>query len=759
MPFDKLLAKGQKRAEPWRDQMWLPVHLVDAHRAASEVLQYTGDDQMLALGMKPDTIRPRFWRIVTLAAALHDLGKANNHFQEMLRHVRQLQGLRHEWVAILMLSQPALRDWLLPAVNGDEVDWSIVLWAIAGHHSAYQRPSPPASVDAGAGDQILFLLDHVDFRECLDRIGTLFGLARPPVFDEAESMPLVGSGDAFSQIACWFRTEAVHWGQWKRDKVLRGLVAGAKNCLVGADVAGSALPRDVSDSGKRETWIRDVFANTPPPERIHRIVHRRLAGATLRPFQQAVAEANAPVILVRGGCGSGKTLAAYHRAATQYPNKRLYFCYPTTGTATEGYRDYLHAPEEDFDAALFHGRAEIDREIILGTGADDDRCGADAVGRIESLDAWATPIVSCTVDTVLGLIQNNRRGRYAWPALAGAVFVFDEIHAYDDRLFGALLRFLQMLPGIPALLMTASLPEARRIALAQTLKRRGCDLVEIAGPQDLEERLRYHRLLPAINVTAEDTVRTHITELHDRAKVLWVCNTVDRAIRAANAIANLQPLVYHSRFRYEDRVRQHGCIIDAFRRARPAIAVCTQVAEMSLDLSATLLVTDLCPVPAAVQRLGRLNRRAEEGDPTRPFFVVEPDSPLPYTAEELSDAKEWLAELGDGPLSQTTLATQWVKHQDKCRVPTVESAWLDGGPQTTVLELRSASPGITVVLERDAAGVRSRRIQLARVALPMPPPPRQWNWHDWPTVEGVPVAPDTYVDYDPQRGAQWRKEM
>lgn len=36
------------------------------------------------------------------------------------------------------------------------------------------------------------------------------------------------------------------------------------------------------------------------------------------------------------------------------------------------------------------------------------------------------------------------------------------------------------------------------------------------------------------------------------------------------------------------------------------------MAEMSLDLSATLLVTDLAPVPALIQRLGRLNRRAEE---------------------------------------------------------------------------------------------------------------------------------------------------
>ena len=86
---------------------------------------------------------------------------------------------------------------------------------------------------------------------------------------------------------------------------------------------------------------------------------------------------------------------------------------------------------------------------------------------LQSLEAWATPVVACTVDTVLGIVQNNKRGLYAWPALAQSAFVFDEIHAYDDRLFGALLRFLRDLPGLPVLLMTASLPASREEALAE----------------------------------------------------------------------------------------------------------------------------------------------------------------------------------------------------------------------------------------------------------------------------------------------------
>ena len=35
----------------------------------------------------------------------------------------------------------------------------------------------------------------------------------------------------------------------------------------------------------------------------------------------------------------------------------------------------------------------------------------------------------------IGLMPNNRRGLFLWPALAQSAFVFDKIHAYDDRLF------------------------------------------------------------------------------------------------------------------------------------------------------------------------------------------------------------------------------------------------------------------------------------------------------------------------------------
>ena len=95
-------------------------------------------------------------------------------------------------------------------------------------------------------------------------------------------------------------------------------------------------------------------------------------------------------------------------------------------------------------------------------------------------------------------------------------------------------------------------------------------------------------------------------------KVLWVCNQVNVAIAVYQEAKRrgLNAVLYHSRFRYEDRVAHHRAVVDGFKPENPPIlAIATQVAEMSLDLSATLLVTQIADPAGLIQRLGRLNRK------------------------------------------------------------------------------------------------------------------------------------------------------
>lgn len=753
--FDRLLAKSQKPGESWHPSMLLSVHLSDVYSSALQVLDATGDDQLLALGLDPASYGERYRRIVLLAAAVHDLGKANDHFQGMIHDRRDVrvnpQGLRHEWVTVLMLSQ--LRDWLLPAVEGSADDFAIVEWVVSGHHPAYHHASPPKDNPDGSGPMIELLMGHNNFRDALSWLKKAFSNCGDPPSTSNVKRNLRGPDRAFDHISWWFRKSRQTWDRIRKTPEAR-LVAAAKNALIAADIAGSALPKVKPNDPNRWTWITESFAAKPKASDLQAVIDHRLNGNIPRGFQTAVASSKHGVTFVKAGCGSGKTLGAYMWAANNYPTRRLYFCYPTTGTATEGFKDYLFEPDGELGeigAKLFHSRRDVDFEIILTTGKDTESTEVDAVARLESLEAWSTPIVACTVDTVLGLMQNNKRGLFAWPALAQSAFVFDEIHAYDDGLFGALLRFLRDLPTLPVLLMTASLPAARETALRRIVE----ELPTIRGPDDLETRPRYKKA----TMIGDDPLALVEETLVAGGKVLWVCNTVGRVMEAANRACDFRPLLYHSRFKYEHRVERHRDVIEAFRADGPALAICSQVAEMSLDLSADLLVTDLAPVPALIQRLGRLNRRAEDGYPTKPFLVVEPEGAkpyLPYTLADLTAARIWLGKLLDDGISQQHLANAWEQSGDAPPL-SVESAWLDGGPETKVKALREASPGITVLMEEDRARVKARPKSLARLVLPMPPPPRSLNWREWPKERGLPVAPEGTINYSPMRGAQWRE--
>src|SRR5439155_14890461 len=91
----------------------------------------------------------------------------------------------------------------------------------------------------------------------------------------------------------------------------------------------------------------------------------------------------------------------------------------------------------------------------------------------------------------------------------------------------------------------------------------------VTGPIDLENLPRYWRLL------SDNPWSVVHQTCKENGKVLWVVNTVDRALKLADeAVARgLAPLVYHSRFRYEDRVRQHGRVIAAFREDGPVLVI------------------------------------------------------------------------------------------------------------------------------------------------------------------------------------------
>lgn len=712
----------------------LPGHTANVLRAADELLALRGRASLDAAGLPPEW-RHRLSRVVRLAAFLHDLGKCSDHFQAMVRGERSHRQLvRHEALSGLLALGKPLRSWLEGTYESAELLLAVV--CALGHHRKF-RSAAVAPNDAGAGTSIICLVSHADFANTL-RVGEKrLGLAPFPVlawdveFDHSSRNPLEVRFDEIED-----ELDSAGSG----DSAERRLLAVAKALVLTADVSGSALP----PTGTSFRWIAEQLEHRAQPDDIARLVSRRLGGHSPRSFQRQMGESANAITVVRAGCGSGKTAGAYLWAAQHVP-RQIWFCYPTTGTATEGYRDYLFGA--DVDSRLEHSRRFVDLRMLFAP-LDESEPWRRERDRLDALQIWGAPLVACTVDTVLGLIQNQRKGLYAWPALANSAVVFDEVHAFDSRLFDALLRFLRALPGVPVLIMTASLQHHRVRALQEVARQtHGDDLRIIQGPAELESVKRYYES----SASAVDAVRTAYGRGH---KVLYVVNTVGRALAVAEQFSEYGPIVYHSRFKYRDRLARHAEVINAFSQTGPCVVVTTQVAEMSLDISADLLVTERAPVPAMIQRLGRLNRRAKPGDEPMPFVVVDVESSAPYDDDQMDEAARWLARLPES-VSQGDLVQAW-QPSSALAVGSTPSAWLDGWFSTEPRNLREQSPGLDVLLVADEAEAKSDLRAVVELSVPMPPPPaRVGNWRAWPRVAFVPVAPRESVLYDPRRGAQW----
>ena len=378
-------------------------------------------------------------------------------------------------------------------------------------------------------------------------------------------------------------------------------------------------------------WIEETFdPSRLCDERFVRdeIIEKRVAeikrqgnGFQWNEFQDQCARLPGRALLL-APCGSGKTLAAWRWIEAQVRERAAahVFLYPTRATAKEGFRDYVSwAPE----AALMHATSAFDLDGMFANSDDaQHESQYEVERRLFSLGFWGRRAFSATVDQFLAFLQYGYGPMCMLPVLADSVVVIDEVHSFDRNMFAALKEFLKRF-DVPVLCMTATLPNDRRAELTGE-----CGMNEYADKpgrlKDTSEALRY-RLREATEAEARDRIRA---ALADGRRVLWVVNQVKRAQLAAIGLAcdferregqdklhvagGVPLLCYHSRFKLADRVKRHDAVVQAFRKGRPAaLAITTQVCEMSLDMDADLLVTEACPVTSLIQRMGRCNREQD----------------------------------------------------------------------------------------------------------------------------------------------------
>ena len=735
--------------------------------------------------LPPETDKDILRELVLIGALLHDLGKANNIFQKKIRkEIRRdrRQPMRHEILSALIVAGckeecKPFSQWLEKEIfnhreNANHLVW-MLSWTVGGHHlklhhiADYETRSMVEIIGIPRGDIVFHGGDHI--KSALDVLADIINTelnikAQSPPLIPDFSIPTDPSEDSHVIMVenyIW-ESEAISEDLEPHERLL---VAYAKAIVIAADIAGSALwSNKDAENVELEHAIENSLEKGFKASDVDKVINDRLGDTNkLHEFQRRTGNSTVLRTVLEASCGGGKTIAAYEWAK-QHEGRKLIFCYPTTGTASAGYEDYLHAQSE-LERTLLHSRAGVDiaRMRINGEGEDIPNKDSDAVSRVQSLRAWGQQVITCTVDRVLGLMQNQRTGLYSFPAILKSAIVFDEIHSYDTKLFGALLRFLEAFQGIPVLLMTASLSPNRR----EELKKIIGAFSPLEGNKAEESKKRYR-----LEKRESDTEcwRDVSTALENGKKVLWVRNTVKDAKKiyqeATGHNLPVQPILFHSRYRYKDRINIQEKVLLAFKQEKPCLAITTQVCEMSLDISAGLLVSANAPFPAIVQRLGRLNRYYEHKE--NALCLVHPfkgKDRHPYLNSDLEDSDKITDKLSDSDNFSQWELRDFLEELTGDEDFKLHSAWLDDAWESGQATLREGGNSITVLRKEDEKDIRAECKNPAKPTaqevmewtIPMPPMPHA-SIHVSGALGGFPLIDKEFLDYDAITGGTWKKK-
>ncbi len=320
--------------------------------------------------------------------------------------------------------------------------------------------------------------------------------------------------------------------------------------------------------------------------------HARGLSGPLRKFQRQAQEVSyAGTLWLRAPTGTGKTEALLLWAGD---TDRLLYLLPTQTTSNAMWQRLRRIYGDDA-VSLAHGRAGY----VLHRESEDDPLDARLFGTI-----FAKPVTVGTLDQYLLAHLHGRHWEERRTLARGATVILDEIHAYEPYTLGLLLEALDRERPARLALASATLPESLLELFPKGL------LVE--AERELWLR-RHHQLELREGLLLTEGLQVALELAQVGKSVLVVANTIGDAQafyrRLRDEISWPNRELLHSRFTLRDRQ------IKEDRVGQPVpgmIFVATQVVEVSLDISYDALITEVAPVDALVQRMGRVNRQGEQ---------------------------------------------------------------------------------------------------------------------------------------------------
>ena len=543
--------------------------------------------------------RDRFLLSSLLCVAFHDMGKLSANFQRIMYALSEAErqraikaNFRHEYAstAFVCLGARNLQEThgrLTEVISTGVMEGMVVL----GHHKTVDGELTRFEREGKNPGSLTWAEGGIEEgQRVVEKIYDDFG-ACPPTLDYEKCSELARKRPSFVSSLKRRVTDT---------DAVRELFILMKGLLINADWHASAHSLDyrfavdvspekvgsyLQEKGEREGWVFSEF----------------------RDFQRTCGSIDGHVVAV-APTGSGKTEAALLWALGQveqgHAGKILYLL-PSMVTANSLYermRQFFSSYEHP--VGLTHSMADLvtrreqeQMDDAVGDGREDVRSRA-------LFDRhFVPPVTVGTVDQLLTTLFHAGR----WPlkafAACDSAIVLDEIHAYDPYTAGLIFKAIEQLgaAGARFMVMSATLPRFLECSLMAALEQSA--YVEVVRDHELlQESRSLYRVI-------DSDITNNLDMVHDKIaagkRVLVVVNTVGRCQELAQALEELHPVCYHSKFILKDRQKKEEFILDQ----KPTLLIATQVVEVALDIDFDVLFTECAPPDALAQRAGRVNRK------------------------------------------------------------------------------------------------------------------------------------------------------
>ncbi|MCW3095501.1 MAG: hypothetical protein JWL77_1119 [Chthonomonadaceae bacterium] len=420
------------------------------------------------------------------------------------------------------------------------------------------------------------------------------------------------------------------------------MVALLRTCDTAASKFAGEIAETVASKEKPGGALLDDPAKTPFLYDWRKVVNADvLNGRSPYRIQQRESELNNLCDVLNAGCGEGKTAFALQhgqRLMQQGKINRIIFTLPTKFTSNnmhKDFRDVYQLPKGL--VGLFHSDS---MSFLKRQQGDEEK---NSIGELQHQDkVYHRPITISTVDHLLmSFYHGYKYADWALGNILQSLIVFDELHHYETLTISAINEVLAILRllRIPHLIMTATIPTTRINTLNHRLpgdpqllyaplrsdgkeekpenENRELRVKEAFVFSKREERMvwavregkqiRYEVASSLLNDLAQHQYLRQIVFVNQVEKA----KAIARAIRKHNKISKDCPILcYHAEYIGRDRDAKEQEIRQAFdkEKSTPCILIATQIAELSLDISADRMYSEIAPLDDIAQRGGRLHR-------------------------------------------------------------------------------------------------------------------------------------------------------